>query len=109
MVNDSKMLYCLVLFSTCLGLSNLFGSCEVQKKYERLDKKFTATAESLKVYKATLQNQGFYIPLRKDVNQLKEYTEGFFEGSEENFKDFSEDLDNLRQRVESLEKRAAKK
>jgi len=91
------------------SILGIFGYRNMQRQYRDLDLKFTATAESLKVYKATLQNQGFYIPLRKDVNQLKEYTEGLFEGSEENFKDFSEELNNLKQRVESLEKRATKK
>lgn len=110
MAKDSKpIVYASLGGLILLSALSFFSYLNMQKQYRKLDEKFTATAESLKIYKATIQNQGLYYPLKKDVDNLKEYTEGFFEGSERNALEFSEELQNLRERVDSLEERAHRK
>lgn len=91
----------------------LWGYVDLDRKYSQLDKKFTATADSLQQYKATVQNQGLYGPLRKDldktkreITQLRGYVGGFFEGSEKNFNELAEENANTRDRVSKLEAKA---
>lgn len=110
MAKDSKpIVYASLGGLILLSALSFFSYLNMQKQYRKLDEKFTATAESLKIYKATIQNQGLYYPLKKDVDNLKEYTEGFFEGSERNALEFSEELQDLRERVDSLEERTHRK
>ena len=113
MSNKNPIYLGISLLALVFGGLSFEGYISLNKKYMDLDKKFDATADTLLQYKATLQNQGLYGPLKKqtdnlqaEVTQLKGYLEAFFDGSEKVNKEFGEEILRVKEKLGKLETKA---
>ncbi|MBS3073289.1 hypothetical protein J4465_00635 [Candidatus Pacearchaeota archaeon] len=115
MSNKNPIYLGISLLALALSGLSIVGYVSLNKKYIDLDKKFDATADTLKQYKATLQNQGLYGPLSskvdtlgKEIIHLRRFTEGFFGGSEITNEEFATELGELEKRIGLIEKQKPK-